>query len=179
MQVGIMSDACANNSSSSFASSISMSPLSRKNGAIGMPAPLANEVGVEVLSGPDYAKVKRDLAEAGYRGEPAVVLGVTGTGNIAPMSQVGVDQLRKSGLNIDLQVMDAASMSQRIMNKETWDKGGWNVHFNILEGLFNANPATNYALRADGMRMKRCKRVRTMISAIEVNLSAVKHAMDI
>jgi hypothetical protein len=34
MQVGIMSDACGNNSFSSAASSISMSPLSRNNGAI-------------------------------------------------------------------------------------------------------------------------------------------------
>jgi hypothetical protein len=38
MQVGIISDASAINSFSSAASSISMSPLSRNNGAIRMPA---------------------------------------------------------------------------------------------------------------------------------------------
>jgi len=58
--------------------------------------------------------------------------------------------LRKAGLNIDLQVMDAVSANNRILNKETRDKGGWNIFFSILEGLFNANPATNNALRGDG-----------------------------
>jgi len=120
-------------------------------GLYGPGSPLANEAGVEVISGPcDYARVKRNLADAGYRGERIVVLGVSGTGNIAPISEVGVDQLRKAGMNVDLQVMDAATMSNRALNREPPEKGGWNVHFNILEQLFNANPATNYALRADG-----------------------------
>ena len=70
-------------------------------------SPLANEAGIEALSGPrDYDKVKRDLAEAGYRGEPIVVLGVSGNSYIVHISQVGVDQLRKAGMNVDLQMMD-------------------------------------------------------------------------
>jgi peptide/nickel transport system substrate-binding protein len=120
-------------------------------GLFGPGSPLANDAGINVMDGPrDYSKVRRDLSEAGYRGEPIAVLGVTGTGNIAPISQVGVDQLRKAGMNVDLRVIDAASLGRRVLNKESPDKGGWNVHFNILEGLFNANPSTNYALRADG-----------------------------
>jgi peptide/nickel transport system substrate-binding protein len=63
---------------------------------------------------------------------------------------VGVDQLRKSGMNVDLQSMDVATMTSRRTNKEKSDKGGWNVSFAILDGLFNANPATNVALRGDG-----------------------------
>jgi peptide/nickel transport system substrate-binding protein len=114
-------------------------------------SPLANEAGIEVLSGPrDYEKVGRALAEEGYRGEPVVVLGVTGTGNIAPMSEVGADQLRKAGMNIDLQVMDVPTMNRRRMSNAPSDKGGWNVYFTILEGLYNANPATNTAIRGDG-----------------------------
>jgi peptide/nickel transport system substrate-binding protein len=114
-------------------------------------SPLANEAGIDVMSGPrDYEKVKRALAEAGYRGESVVVLGVTGTGNIAPMSEVGVDQLRKAGMNVDLQVMDVPTMNRRRMSNAPSDKGGWNVYFTILEGLYNANPATNAAIRGDG-----------------------------
>jgi len=113
-------------------------------------SPMANEAGIEVLSGPrDYSKVKRDLAEAGYRGEPITVLGVVG-GNIAPISEVGVDQLRKAGMNVDLQVMDVPTMNRRRLNNAPADKGGWNVFFTIFEGLYNANPATNNALRGDG-----------------------------
>ena len=50
-------------------------------GLFGPGSPLANEAGIEVLSGPrDYDKVKRDLAAAGYRGEPITVLAVSGNG---------------------------------------------------------------------------------------------------
>ena len=120
-------------------------------GLFGPGSPLANEAGIEVLSGPrDYNKVRRDLAEAGYRDEPIVVLGVTGAGNVPPISQVGVDQLRKAGMNVDLQMMDIPTMNRRRMSNATNDKGGWNVYFSILEGLYNANPATNAAIRGDG-----------------------------
>jgi peptide/nickel transport system substrate-binding protein len=120
-------------------------------GLFGPGSPLANEAGIEVLSGPrDYNKVRRDLMEAGYRDEPVVVLGVTGTGNVVPISQVGVDQLRKAGMNVDLQMMDIPTMNRRRMSNATSDKGGWNVYFSILEGLYNANPATNAAIRGDG-----------------------------
>ena len=79
---------------------------------------MANEAGIEVLTGPrDYAKVKRDLTDAGYRGEPITVLGITGTGNIAPMSEVGVDQLRKAGMVVDLQVMDPPTSSRRMLSR--------------------------------------------------------------
>ncbi|MDP9096534.1 MAG: ABC transporter substrate-binding protein, partial [Pseudomonadota bacterium] len=45
--------------------------------------PLANEAGIEVLTGPpDDARVRRELAAAGYRGEPVIVLGVAGAGYI-------------------------------------------------------------------------------------------------
>ena len=41
-------------------------------------------------------------------------------------------------------------MFRRSLNKEPSDKGGWNVYFTLLDGLFNANPATNTAIRGDG-----------------------------
>jgi peptide/nickel transport system substrate-binding protein len=59
-------------------------------------SPLATEAGTEVFSGPrDYDKVKHDLKEAGYRGEPIVVLGVSGNSYNVPISLVGSDALRK------------------------------------------------------------------------------------
>ena len=41
-------------------------------------------------------------------------------------------------------------MNRRRLNNAPADKGGWNVFFTILEGLYSANPATNNALRGDG-----------------------------
>ena len=120
-------------------------------GLFGPSSPFANEAGIEALSGPrDYGKVKRDLAAAGYRGEPVVVLAVSGNSYIVSISQVGADQLRKAGINVDLQIMDGPTMIRRRMSKAPSDKGGWNVFFTIIDGLFNANPATNYAIRGDG-----------------------------
>ena len=113
-------------------------------------SPLANQAGIERISGPrDYDKVKRDLKEAGYRGEPIVVLGVSGNSYNVSISQVGSDQLRKAGMNVDLQIMDFGTLVRRRMSKEPPEKGGWNIFFTILDGLFNDTPATNYAIRGD------------------------------
>ena len=111
----------------------------------------ANEAGIEILSGPcDYDKVKRELAVAGYRGEPVVVLGVSDNTYFAAISQVGADQLRKAGMNVDLRSMDFTSMIRRRLSKDPPDKGGWNVFFSINDGLFTNNPATNAGIRGDG-----------------------------
>jgi len=76
-------------------------------GLFGPTNPLASAAGTEVLSGErDYAKVGRDLAAAGYRGEPVNVLVVAGNSVIPLISQVGAEQLRRAGLNIQHQTMD-------------------------------------------------------------------------
>ena len=66
------------------------------------------------------------------------------------MTQVGADQLRKAGLNVDAQAMDFTTMARRRNSKEPRDKGGWNIHFTFIDGLFNANPAANGWIRGDG-----------------------------
>jgi peptide/nickel transport system substrate-binding protein len=48
-------------------------------------------------------------------------------GYIAILSQVGVDQLRKAGMDVDLQLMDFATLLRRIASQAPPDKGGWNV----------------------------------------------------
>ena len=94
-------------------------------GLFGPSSLLANEAGIEALSSPrDYAKVKRDLTEAGYRGEPIVVLSVSGNSAIVSISQVGTDQLRKAGMNVDLQTMDVGTMMRRRTSKASPEKGG-------------------------------------------------------
>ena len=113
-------------------------------------SPLANEAGLEVLSGPrDYEKVKRDLAAAGYRGE-TIVMPASTVGYIAMLSPIGADQLRKAGLVVDLQLMDFATLLRRTASKAPPDKGGWNVRLGILDGVYNFNPAGNTAIRGDG-----------------------------
>ncbi len=113
--------------------------------------PFANDAGIEVLSGPrDDAKVRRELAEAGYRGEPIVVLGTAGNGYIPVLSQVGTEVLRRVGMNVDAHVTDYATMARRILRKDPPAQGGWNVYFTPAEGAFNHTPATNDYIRGDG-----------------------------
>jgi peptide/nickel transport system substrate-binding protein len=90
------------------------------------------------------------LEAAGYCDERIVVLATSGDGYIARMSPVGVDQLRKAGVNVDLQTMDFPTLVRRRESKERPDKGGWNIYFNIIDDLFNLNPAMNSNIRADG-----------------------------
>jgi peptide/nickel transport system substrate-binding protein len=119
-------------------------------GLFGPSSPAVNQVGAEVLGGPrDYAKVQRDLAAAGYRGERIVVL-MSEIGFLPPICHVGADQLRKAGMNVDLQTMDLPTLLRRRANNAPPDKGGWNVFFGIQDCLFTDNPATNWAIRGNG-----------------------------
>jgi peptide/nickel transport system substrate-binding protein len=114
-------------------------------------SPMANEAGIEALSSPrDYDKVKRDLAAAGYRGEPITVLAVSGNSLFEAVAAVGADQLRKAGMNVDLQTMDLGTLFRRRTSKEPRDKGGWNVYFTFNDGMFSSSPATNTNLRGNG-----------------------------
>lgn len=114
--------------------------------------PFASDVGVEVLDGArDMGRVQQSLADAGYRGEPIVVLGVSGAGYIPALSQVGADILRQAGMTIDLKVTDYATMARRIQRRDAPEHGGWNVYFTPIEGAFNHTPATNNYIRGDGV----------------------------
>lgn len=113
--------------------------------------PMASTVGVEQTRGPkDYAKLKQDLAAAGYKGEKIVVLAATTIPTIWAASQVASDMLSKAGFNIDLQPMEWGLVVQRRANMEPADKGGWNIFFTWLGGFGNVSPAPNIAIRGNG-----------------------------
>jgi peptide/nickel transport system substrate-binding protein len=114
-------------------------------------SPMANEAGIEALSSPrDYDKVKRDLAAAGYRGEPVTVLAVSGNSLFEAVAAVGTDQLGKAGMNVDLQTVDFGTLMRRRPSKEPRDKGGWNAFFGMTDCMFNSSPASNTNVRGNG-----------------------------
>ncbi len=114
--------------------------------------PFANDAGIEVLRGPrDYAAVRQALARAGYNGEKIVVLAPT-DGGIRALSLVGVDQLRRAGMNVDLQEMELGTVIRRRLNQGASDKGGWNAFFFFFDrSIPNTNPYGNQWIRADGL----------------------------
>jgi peptide/nickel transport system substrate-binding protein len=122
-------------------------------GLFGAGTPLANDAGIEVLRGPrDYAAVRQALARAGYNGEKIVILAPTGEGGMRTLSLVGADQLRRAGMNVDLQEMELGNVIRRRLNQAVPDKGGWNAFFFFFDRSNpNTNPYGNTWIRADGL----------------------------
>jgi peptide/nickel transport system substrate-binding protein len=113
-------------------------------------SPLASEVGMAALSGPrDYAKVKKELEAAGYRGETVVFLASTQP-FFKEWSAVAAEMMRKVGMNVDYQVMDLAAGLQRRASKKPPGEGGWSAYVGALTGVVSSSPATNSALRGNG-----------------------------
>jgi peptide/nickel transport system substrate-binding protein len=115
--------------------------------------PFANDAGIEALRGPrDYAAVRQALARAGYNGEQIVVVAPTDVQPIRALSLVGTDQLRRSGVNVDLQEMELGASLRRRQNQAAPDKGGWNAYFGLIDrSIPNTDPYGNYLIRADGL----------------------------
>ena len=114
-------------------------------------SPMASDAGMSAIkTKPDYAKVKADLAAAGYNGERVVTMVATDLPALAALGLVGADMLKQSGMNVDVQASDWGSVIQRRASKEPVEKGGWSVFFTSFFGLDQINPATHLALRANG-----------------------------
>jgi peptide/nickel transport system substrate-binding protein len=122
-------------------------------GLFGTGTPFANDAGIDVLRAPrDYAAVRQALARAGYNGEQIVVLAPTGPGPIRALSLVGTDQLRRAGMNVDLQEMELGNVVRRRLSQAAPDKGGWNAFFFLIDRSNpNTNPYGNTWIRADGL----------------------------
>ncbi|ONG57019.1 ABC transporter substrate-binding protein [Pseudoroseomonas deserti] len=113
--------------------------------------PLANSAGLEVISGRrDYDKVKRDLAAAGYKGEPVVMMVAGDYPAQSAMGLVAADALKRGGLNVDLQVLDWGTVVQRRAKKDAPQAGGWNLFITFLTGTNNFDPASHLGLRGNG-----------------------------
>ena len=113
--------------------------------------PLASDAGMGVLTGKrDMAKVKADLAAAGYKGEKVVLLVATDFPVLKALADVGADMLTKAGMNVDYQAIDWGTVLTRRTSKEPVDKGGWSVFFTAWAGTDMLNPAGHISLRGNG-----------------------------
>ena len=113
--------------------------------------PLASDAGMAALTGPrDYARVKRELAAAGYKGERVAVMVASDFPTLAALGNVGADMLRKCGMTADQQTADWGTIVQRRASKAAPDKGGWSVFFSTFTGMDMASPAVNSGLRGNG-----------------------------
>jgi peptide/nickel transport system substrate-binding protein len=113
--------------------------------------PLANEAGLEVLSGPRNIEAARAaLRASGYTGQRVVMLSGSDIPVLQNLSEVAADLLRRIGFNVDLQAMDWGTHIQRHTNRGPSDQGGWNAFCTTWEGFDVSVPGSHQPIRGHG-----------------------------
>jgi peptide/nickel transport system substrate-binding protein len=114
-------------------------------------SPMANDAGLEAVTGPrDLARARQLIVQAGYAGEPVVIFDPADFAGLHALTLVGADLLDRLGMKVSLQTMDWGTLVQRRGNQEAPDKGGWSALFLGLTAFNGFDPASNYALRGAG-----------------------------
>jgi peptide/nickel transport system substrate-binding protein len=107
--------------------------------------------GSDALAGPrDYDKAKKLVAEAGYKGEPVLLLDPADIPQLHAEALVTADMLRRLGLNVDVATTEWGSVIRRIYSKDPVAQGGWSVFVTSFATFDMLNPATTRVLRAAG-----------------------------
>jgi peptide/nickel transport system substrate-binding protein len=113
--------------------------------------PMANTAGSEALTGKrDYDKAKQLVTESGYKGEKIVILDAVDQPVAHTQALVVADELKKLGLNIEVQSMDWGTLVTRRAIKAPLDQGGWNIFATGWVGADLLDPAGNPTLRTNG-----------------------------
>ena len=116
-------------------------------------SPMATDRGMDALNGSrDFAKVKRELAEAGYNGERMVYLAPTDLPSLNAISEVAADMFRKIGMNLDYVATDWGTVAQRFASREPLEKGGWSMYSNYVYSVSMISPAANNYIRSSGSK---------------------------
>lgn len=115
-------------------------------------SPMANDVGIEAVAAPrDYAKIRRDLEAAGYRGERIAFLQATTLMTMSQPSAVAAEQMRRAGMNIDLIAVDFGVWLQRRASRNSVNENGWSCTTTLLPGFDLWDPISHLALRGNGL----------------------------
>ena len=102
-----------------------------------------SEAGAEALLAHDVAKAKALFAEAGYDGEPVVLLQPTDLPILNGVSLVTAQILRKIGIKVEMQAMDWSTLTSRRVVSDPPGRGGWNI-FHTWWGVSDLiNPISN------------------------------------
>jgi peptide/nickel transport system substrate-binding protein len=113
--------------------------------------PLANDAGLEPLTGPrSVDRAKALMREAGYTNQPMRLIGPTDILAPSAMTQVGADLVRRLGFNADISLSDWGTTVQRRTSREPIDKGGWSMLFTAFSSVDFADPAAHFPMRGNG-----------------------------
>ena len=94
------------------------------------------------------AKAKELLKEAGYKGEPVVLLDPANYPTFHAANLVFAEALKRAGVNVQLDTMDWSTLVTRRTKKDPAGQGGWSIFFTSNGGLEGSNPAFNISTSA-------------------------------
>jgi peptide/nickel transport system substrate-binding protein len=111
----------------------------------------ANDAGMDMhAEPPDLATLKRQIEQAGYKGERVVYLAVNDVPRINAIAEVGADLLRQLGMNVDEVATDWGTVVQRSVSRQPLDKGGWSIFASFTGGYDMSTPGSANLLRGNG-----------------------------
>lgn len=105
-------------------------------------SPNGIEVGAEGFK-QDPPKVKKLLAEAGYKGETIYFHSTHELPQLGNMAEVVVDAMRKAGMNVELRWGDWATTVARSANRGDPATTGWSIYVTSAPGPLMWTPNTN------------------------------------
>ena len=110
--------------------------------------PSESKVGIAEFAKPNLEKARQLFKEAGYNGEPVVIMDPTDIPIQHNMSLVTADKLRRIGVNVDLQAMDWSTLVARrpIKDPPAKDPRGWHLFHTTWPSMAMQNPITNSAV---------------------------------
>ena len=123
--------------------------------------PMSTGAGVEALAG-DPAKARRLLAEAGYGGEPVVVLQAVDYPMLSAVAEVGADLLRRIGLKVDVVPMSYVVANQRGRSANPPAQGGWNATFGPFNGYNRYDPAAHIGISSANVGAPRMEEIEAL-----------------
>ena len=109
-------------------------------------SPNGTQVGAEPYMKPNYEKAKQLLKEAGYNGEKIVLLGAGDLFHHNAVAQVTTENLKKIGINVDLQMSDWGAVITRRGNKSNPYQGGYHIFQTFSDGIGGMSPLTNISV---------------------------------
>lgn len=98
----------------------------------------------------DPEKAKQLFKEAGYAGEPVLILQPTDWVEVSNASQWLAAELRKIGVNAELAPSDWGGLIARRANKGPVEDGGWSIFITSDSDYSLSDPLSNVTLAANG-----------------------------
>ena len=105
--------------------------------------PFGTSAGSEPYQKQNIEAAKRLLKEAGYNGEKILLMGAADNPSLNALTLVTASNLKKIGMDVDLQMMDWGSVVTRRGSKAPPGQGGWHIFHTGHGAVTAASPLSN------------------------------------